>query len=39
VGERKQRDEGQKRDEPGGRQNGAAATVRLEADLVASFVE
>ena len=36
---RKQRDEGQKRDERGGRQKDPAAAVGLEVDLVADLVE
>ncbi len=37
--ERKQRDEGQKRDERGGSQKDPAAAVGLEADLAADLVD
>ena len=39
MGERKQRDEGQKRDEGGGRQKDPAAAVGLKADLAADLFE
>jgi hypothetical protein len=39
MSERKQRDEGQKRDEPGRSQKDPAAAVGLEADLAADLVD
>jgi hypothetical protein len=39
MSERKQRDEGQKRDERGGRQKDPAAAVGLKVNLVADLVE